>query len=63
MEGVPPRTRDQLQQQATPGAYLQYSPDTEQMSGREILASCGSNAWFFQGKGFEDLDLCFTADA
>eukprot|EP00969_Alexandrium_andersonii_P183016 8086721-Alexandrium_andersonii.AAC.1 len=33
------------------------------MSSREILASCGSNVWFFQGKGFEDLDLSFTADA
>eukprot|EP00969_Alexandrium_andersonii_P342329 15131494-Alexandrium_andersonii.AAC.1 len=33
------------------------------MSSREILASCGSNQRFFQGKGFKDLGLSFTADA
>eukprot|EP00969_Alexandrium_andersonii_P093143 4112364-Alexandrium_andersonii.AAC.1 len=60
---VPPRARDQLQEQATPGAYLPASPDPEQMTGRQILERCGSNQWFFQGKGFKDLDLSFAAEA
>eukprot|EP00969_Alexandrium_andersonii_P171943 7600294-Alexandrium_andersonii.AAC.1 len=33
------------------------------MTGGQILERCGSNQWFFQGKGFEDLDLSFAAEA
>eukprot|EP00969_Alexandrium_andersonii_P162192 7168800-Alexandrium_andersonii.AAC.1 len=60
---VPPRTREQLQEHATPGAYLPHSPETKQMSSRGISASCSSSKWFFQGKGFKDFDLRFVADA
>eukprot|EP00969_Alexandrium_andersonii_P307108 13575844-Alexandrium_andersonii.AAC.1 len=60
---VPPRTREQLQEQATPGAYLPEPPDPDQMTGRQILESCGTNQWFFQGRGFRDLDLSFTTKA
>eukprot|EP00969_Alexandrium_andersonii_P047780 2097154-Alexandrium_andersonii.AAC.1 len=60
---VPPRTRAQLQDQATPGTYLPESPDPDQMTGRQILESCGANLWFFQGKGSRDLGLSFTAEA
>eukprot|EP00969_Alexandrium_andersonii_P149304 6601767-Alexandrium_andersonii.AAC.1 len=33
------------------------------MSSGEILASCGSNKWFSQGKGFKNLGLSLSADA
>eukprot|EP00969_Alexandrium_andersonii_P357295 15448458-Alexandrium_andersonii.AAC.1 len=59
---VPLRTRDQLQEMATPGAYLPESPNPEQMSGKEILERCSSNQWFFQGKVLKDLDLSFAAE-
>eukprot|EP00969_Alexandrium_andersonii_P121174 5357165-Alexandrium_andersonii.AAC.1 len=43
---VPPRTRSELQGQATPGTYFAPSPEAPEVSARDALAQCGSNAWF-----------------
>eukprot|EP00969_Alexandrium_andersonii_P009999 436039-Alexandrium_andersonii.AAC.1 len=56
-------TRGELQDQATPGTYLQHSPEERQPSARELLERCGTNTWLFQGTGFTGSDLSFTAEA
>eukprot|EP00969_Alexandrium_andersonii_P372649 15482197-Alexandrium_andersonii.AAC.1 len=59
---APPRARGELQDRATPGTYFPPSPEVPHPSAREILGSCGTNPWFFQGAGFRGADLGFTAE-
>eukprot|EP00969_Alexandrium_andersonii_P319193 14100216-Alexandrium_andersonii.AAC.1 len=41
---VPPRSRSELQDQATPGTYILPSPEAPASSAREALARCASSA-------------------